>query len=1075
MRTGLTVICIMVIAGLLVGMSLSSVMAQGEDTPGMTFHVIGYHLGTDGTENIDTIPADAPDVIVISGSYTNGAVADTFKLQAVIGNLCDTVATGTGTPTVAPTATATLVGSPLYDRPECAPVPIYYQVQLSISWDSNWTDGCGIFGYCSRALPPTINYQMGGSSNPSTESFACGTLAKAGSCSYSDTGIISAEDLRNTYFNYLGTGEYWNEKFKLTAYYEFGMGGNMTTNYTIMLSTLPFDTGCAGQYNIGATLGSFTLAATNSAGVNLKTVMGSSYPVPGQWYALHVTGAWKNNGTGADLRDIAERTGPILWFPVVESSNVGCSDATNDTYYLQMVSSGGIFFRVNDTDGNFASNTGSLTISVSAVTAYSPYPSGCELQYQVGDLIEQRTVAADQVNGWPLKVSTKYGTGGAGTDLQPIRYYMLETIGGPANLGMLGAEDLTWSADLGQREDQTSLVPGAWYESTAAPFVTCSRSIDQVGHVRVFFAADSQAELKGAITDYYYALRVRDTGSYVGNSGSLGYRLYEATNMQMTVPGETPGANGCASYSKGTPLVGSVVIQASNVFGMQLPALTSLSLYALEVTGGPWHEAGSTASYDVEISDDDGTTWTDIQDYPNLLCAASADGNHVIIYVYGAAGKTWKVRVNDTDSNFGTNTDSIGMDVYPGITAINQWPACESDYNLTKIVLDAEVRKIPGNIADGKAIPEGKVSHEGYGTYAVEITTDSKWFEAGAGTGSYLVDISDDGGTTWTALEDYNSLCTEQVGDGDRFRMVFTATSNTYKLRVRDGDSNYLNNTGYVVYDLYKAISNNYTPPGPGTTTPAPAEWVVACSERYSRPSSFIEWYPVVDFTQWGETFKSIRFPVPRAAEWIDYLRNAITFYFAWCPQHTDALKSVGAVALNKEPMKSIVDMVAFIKSIQALFDSYRAVGGAGDPALVSQEPDLFGDTSSIGQGVGGGSGPDAPVYHGGGAWDLFITSTLDPATNIWAGGKVDFTTAMNTEDPASSAAYMTLCVDKFTPLFGITTTSFCGLLTHVRNNGIIKWLVLVMDLIVAVCFLLSYFPSYLRRFIRVVGGRKAV
>jgi hypothetical protein len=493
----------------------------------------------------------------------------------------------------------------------------------------------------------------------------------------------------------------------------------------------------------------------------------------------------------------------------------------------------------------------------------------------------------------------------------------------------------------------------------------------------------------------------------------------------------------------------------------------------LEVVDGPWLEAGTTDSYAVEISDDDGASWTDLQDYPNLLCAASSDGDHVLIYFYAAAGKTWKVRVNDTDSNFNTNTQSIGANVYPGLTTINEWPACESDYNLTKVILDAEVRKIPGNIADGKGIPATSILG-GSRTYAIEITADSKWFEAGAGVGSYLVDISDDGGTTWTALEDYNSLCTEQIGDGDRFRVIFTATSNNYKLRVRDGDNNYLNNTGYVVYDLYKALANNYTP-GPGTTAPAPAEWVVACNEKYSRPSSFIEWFPIANITLGGSPIVGFSLPVPRAGEWIDYFRNAVTYYFAWCPQHTAALKSVGAVALNKEPMKSIVDMVTFIKSIQALFESYRAVGGAGDPALVSQEPDLFSDTSTIGQGVGGGSGPDAPVYHGGGAWDLFITSTLDPATNIWAGGKVDFTTAMNSTDPASTAAYRTLCGEKFTPLFGITTTSFCSLLANVRNNGIIKWLVLVMDLIAAVWFLLSYFPSYLRRFIRVVGGRKAV
>ena len=297
--------------------------------------------------------------------------------------------------------------------------------------------------------------------------------------------------------------------------------------------------------------------------------------------------------------------------------------------------------------------------------------------------------------------------------------------------------------------------------------------------------------------------------------------------------------------------------------------------------------------------------------------------------------------------------------------------------------------------------------------------------------------------------------------------MVFTSTSNTYKLRVRDGDSNYLNNTGYVVYDLYKAISNNYTPPGPGTTTPAPAEWVIACNEKYSRPGGYITRYPF----DLGLVSGSI--PMPMVGEWIDYLRNAITFYFAWCPQHTDALKSIGDVAMNKDPMATIVDMVYFVKSIQALMESYMASGGSAASVVTSQEPGLFGDTATIGQVVGGCSGPDAPVAHGAGAWDLFTIGTFDPATNFWFGGKIDLATSVGAQYSSESDAYVGVCTEKFYSIFGIFATTFCGAIGMMRYSDVINWVLLVLDLFVAVWFIAGYIPGYCKKTWALLSGNK--
>lgn len=1058
MRKGLIIFSAFVIMAALAGMALPIAQAE-EAAPGDIYlHVLPNE--TNGSINLETIPADAQDKILITGSSND------TQFAAAIANLCGSLPPiGTATPTASPTPTGTPPAI-------CGAVDIFYQVSLTLSWDSGLRDDCSLWGVCTKNVAPTIKMVYGGAGHNYTMDWGyCGEAGHAtGSCNLETAGTISSADITNSN---TGMGDYWNEKFDMILVQGWGTE-TLLTNYTIILSTQPITQECSGQYNIGAALASFTLAATNSTGVNLQNILGTSYPAPGQWYAVTVDGTWKNNGIGTDLKTVAHKVGVSgAWFPLFASPDVGCVDTGANVYYLQMISADAVYMRVYDTDGNWA-NSGTLTITISSVAAYSPYPTGCELQYQVGDLIEQRSMAANLENGHPLAKTDKYGIGGAGTDdPQPKRYYMLETIGGPGNLG---AGDLTWEADMGLRDSEADSIPSLWYEIQTAPFVECVHQTDIVGHVRVFFAADTNDLKNGPLYQYFYAFRVRDTGSYADNSGSLGYRLYEATNMQMTDPGESPTLGGCDKYSHEDIEITSLSIQATNESGDSLPVLTSLSLYALEVVNGPWKEGGVTDSYSIELSDDGGDTWIDLEDYPDLLCAASADGDHTLIYLYGAAGKHWKARVNDQDSNFGNNTQSIGLNVYPGLTSINEWPACSQNYTFTPVYQDEEARRVPGNMEDGKGIPQAVLGAAG--TYAIEILDGQMWYETGATAGSYLVDISNDSGATWTSFEDYPSLCVEQVGSGDRYRIVFQivkgggagtdppTTPHDFKLRVRDGDDDFLSNTGYVVFQVSMVINNN---PAPGDTNPAPAEWIVVCNEAYARPDGYVSW-------EWVNILGSNwHFPLPRAGEWIDYLRNAVTYYFAWCPQHTDALKSVGSLAMDKDPMATIVDMVNYIKSIKALLEGYMVGGGADESVVTSQEPDLFSDTNTIGQAGGGASGPEAPVSHGAGAWDLFVTGTFDPAKNVWFGGKVDLTSALDSSYSSATDAYVGVCTDKFDSLFGIFTTTFCGVMGMMRYSDVINWILLVLDLFVSVWFIFKYIPGYLKKTWALFSGNKGI
>ena len=939
----------------------------------------------------------------------------------------------------------------------CKQVDVYYRINTYVAWSN---------GYNDRDM---LTYQFGSTSNVMTiHDGLCGTdrnpadplfTGRSGSCSFTNEGTIPAADIPLT----SGIGELM---YLVNSQFLYG-GQTHVLVYDIVFSTspIPGSGDCSGQYIIGSGLGSMTVPANSSAGVNMQAVLGSNTPANGSYYSVTVTGTWKNNGAGSDLQDVGMRNGISgNWVELGNNQYTECTKG--HTYYLQMGNlegsvlggtvNGSPYFRVYDTDGNWASNTGSLVLTFSNVSARTRYESGCELQYEIGDLIEQQTVNAAWDNGqalaYPDKLDWPTAGGGAGQPV-PKRYYMLETMFGPANLGAAG---YTYHADLAPLTDVKDQSPSTWYPIETAPFVECVVSTDEVGHVKVFFALDEQTDLYTFIK-HYYAFRIHDDASYLDNSGTLTYTLYQAQFMQTTVPGDSPSVNGCMAYSHAATATATVTIPANNSIGVPLPTLTNRALYAFQISAGPWMEGGSVSSYAIEISDDNGATWKNMISYPNLLCAQAADGMHAEIYVYGAAGKIWKARVHDLNGNFLDNTGTIDLIVYSAATGIDMWPTCNNDYTLTQIPLGSENAKVPGNDAAGKTltgIVAGKL-------YSILITDQSVWYEAGTGAGSYLVDISSDGGTTWVNLEDAGLLCAEQVSEG-RFQIWFTAVSNTYKLRVRDGDNNFLSNTGYVVFNLYTAQDTANPPPSGDTGTPSP-EWVVACNESYSRPNSFLSYYPIG--TIGGVT---ISVPIPRVAEWIDYLRSSITYYFAWCPVHTAALGSIGTALTNKEPIVSILQMMNFAKNIQTTLEAYKAGGGAGESANVSQEPDLFSDTSSI--GVAGGSGT-LKVPTSITPWDIF--SVGDLSTSVWYGGHLDMAASLGTTDLSSMNGYQTLCTGKFYSLLGIGANPFCWLMASMRYSDIVMWLLLGLDLMLVVWWFFKYMPGYFKRWYYFLSGNK--
>jgi hypothetical protein len=265
---------------------------------------------------------------------------------------------------------------------------------------------------------------------------------------------------------------------------------------------------------------------------------------------------------------------------------------------------------------------------------------------------------------------------------------------------------------------------------------------------------------------------------------------------------------------------------------------------------------------------------------------------------------------------------------------------------------------------------------------------------------------------------------------------------------------------------LYGAVNTaNPNPNPPGDTGTPPAEWVVACNEAYQRPDTFLTNYPVGSIGS-----LSLTVPIPRVAEWLDYIRNSITYYFAWCPQHTEALAGMGQVYTDREPIASIQDMLDFVNNIKVTLQGYQALGGSEtDPGYVSQEPELFSDTGSIGTAGGGAySAPDTSS-----PWSLFMVGNVDPAASVWYGGQIDMAASLGQSNLSIMDSYQTLCTTKFYPLFGIATNSYCSLMSLMRYSKIVTMILLAIDLFVMVWFLLKYMPGYIRRFWDIITGNK--
>jgi hypothetical protein len=977
--------------------------AEEEDPP-VTFSVLYVSPGQiafdpEAPYTPDQVIDDAEETIEWAGTITNdtcSGISCVFDIYIAAGildlrNICD-------------------------DEVSCA-IDIYYKIEIDAVWyDSDGTE------------PPMLHVNIAGVDDEIRSD--CSGPAEWGTCTFQQKAMIPAEDLPtcdpadtdcvSEMFNF-----HWG------SWTGAEQGGNTRLTsiaYHFTISTSPITDGdCEDQWIPGSEFASFTLAATNATGVAANQLSG--WPSPGSWVKIEVTdGYWQDDGAGPQRTSLAMQTnlGDALFHPLAGSEFTGCRTGTT-AYYVQVPYKGAMRLRVNDTGGNFAANTGTLSIALSRAT-YDPFPTACDANYEIGTELENRSVSAigavgaagiDMYTG----VDLRFGDRQVGGEEIGDRYLMLELVNNPHWDG--GA--YTYMGEI--------LVDGTWYRVDEFPSATCIVKVDVMGHTRIYFPyIDSITEWKFRAYD--------SDGNYTNNTGWAGYSLHYVDKLQIYTPGAP--AMSCSMYTKGD------VVEE-----IELPANTSAShtldleggnLYAIETSGGPWMNGGAD-SWGVAISDDGGYNWDTTYFYNYALCASAVDGNHSTVYFQALEGKTYRLRVDDPGGVFSDNTGSITATIYGSSTSIQNWSTCTSDYMLTEMSIPEANRTIPAGNVEGVAV--------GYimsgNTYALEITNIHSWSPDPIGLEDrYSTQISDDGGATWQDLATADFVECAVLIDGEaeteneRFRVVFVANGN-YRLRVRGGDVAFLYPTysGYLVYKLSTVNPADIDPDDVNPTDGAyiPPEWGTACYEVCQAPP-IIKIHPV----SFG-TLGSVNIPLPNVSDWISYGVCSVTSFISWCPEHTAALLTTRTMFDAREPFGTLLELTDGVTVVQQQVSILTTAGGEG----AGQQYTPYSIIMDVGGGEAGGVS----------TWEGFSPSVDDTP---WTGTPLDFSNVDTSFTSTAYSGYYNVCLPVAEPIIGDFNFIFCQTLTVLKSSA--NWVFVGLQFVFDICCIIGLIYYLKKRWI---------
>ena len=553
---------------------------------------------------------------------------------------------------------------------------------------------------------------------------------------------------------------------------------------------------CSSKFQNSRQVATGTIAATNEAGVMTPLTIGS-------YYKLTVSGGPWNDGS-IDRYDTAIKimtavTDPDSWTSLSDyaSTNlyVQCTegdptDANKTIIYFQATDTNpadtfyNYYIRVNDTTGQFANNTGSMSYEIDEV---SNTALGCQTQYLQGNVIESGTIlatnsAGNAIHDHPLDNLGAWWTG---------NWIEIVTSGGPWQDGGVAPD----------RYDVAIKNPdGSWSPLSSGAYTACSTT--NGNYAIAYYQLPDQNGIY---------LRVNDTGgSWTNNTGAMDYAIYAVTYSPNP-------ASGCAENFQMGTLIKTVTATANIQTGVSVGDLgnggidvtqggeSDLRYYAIETSGiyfdGSKYQAGAgIASNQSTTTSPVESTWSYLQDAPGVVCAVPLDPiGHIRVYLPLSLVNNYWVRAQalGISQNWPVYSGSLTFSIYkatdltaPGYTPGPMPGATVCDSYYTKGTAGASY------VINGSEESGVSVSFTSGHVYGIE-TSAGPWHNNGVD--SYEVAISEDGGGTWTNLVAFAASVCAESPDGNHLLVYFQALAGrSYRFRVYDPGDDYTDNTGSI-------------------------------------------------------------------------------------------------------------------------------------------------------------------------------------------------------------------------------------------------------------------------------------
>jgi hypothetical protein len=632
----------------------------------------------------------------------------------------------------------------------------------------------------------------------------------------SDNGVTQAP-----YTNGTGTAPWATHPIGGVAGYEVTQGGFATSSdgwngtpveeYIYVHDSVKAP--CNHNWEKTSTIATGSIAATNETGVPETLVLE-------QYYELIVWGGPWNDGS-ADRYDVATKVDnspspdwtPLSTFATTNLS-VFCTegdplDPTKTIVIFQALDTNPAHtdypwrIRVNDGDGQFADNTGSMQFELDQLDAVI---AGCQTRYLAGAKIGAATINATVSTGIHIAPGASPGAGDTYTWT-------------PGNTTGTWIEIVTsdgpWQ-DGGAPPDRYDIsikkLDGTWEALSGSSNAACV--VNNGNYIQAFYQLPDNNGIW---------LRVNDTGgTFTDNTGSMGVTVYSAINSPI------PPA-GCAETFQLGDLIKTVTVNANIQLGQQVGSLFSgtdvtggaESGYIAIETSGTWFDgttsdvlgAIATAASFPQTSD-----FSNLQTAPNVVCAVPLDPiGHLRVYIpISSDTDLYWVRAQDLAGNWTDNSGSLTFSFYkaldlkvPGYTPGTMPGAglCDSYYQKGT---ESATRVIYGNDEVGSILPYLTQGMQSGKMYALE-TQAGPW--QNNAVDSYEVAISDDNGLSWTNLMSYASAACAQSEDGLHILVFFQAlTGRNYKIRVYDPGEVFDDNTGSINLVLWSSITETNLP-----------------------------------------------------------------------------------------------------------------------------------------------------------------------------------------------------------------------------------------------------------------------